>query len=395
LATENGLGNPSEFVRNVPHLSFVWGSENVDFLRKRHELLAKNPLFEGFEYSENFQKLASWMPLVMRGRDPREPVAATKSDLGTDVDFGELTRRLFVNLEKKEGVFCHTEHEVWDLKKRKNGGWRVFVRDLKKDEKEHYDADFVFVGAGGATLPLMQSADLAEIRGFAGFPISGQWLVCENPAVFSLHHAKVYGKAAVGAPPMSVPHLDTRVISGKKALLFGPFAGFSTKFLKKGSYLDLPESVTFDNFLPMMAAGWHNLALTKYLIEQIAQSDEDRFDALKQYFPEAKMADWRLEIAGQRVQIIKKDAKKGGVLEFGTELVIAADGSMAGLLGASPGASTAVSAMLEVVKKCFKNEISTPESRLKLKKMIPSLGLPMTEKRLKTSRAWSREILGI
>ncbi|MBL7782435.1 MAG: malate dehydrogenase (quinone) [Saprospiraceae bacterium] len=379
LLREGDIRQPEAFIRHVPHISFVWGADNVGFLRKRYEAMRLHPLFEDMEFSEDSEVLQQWMPLVMNGRDPAETVAATRMQIGTDVDFGTLTHKLFEYLTTQNNVALHLQSEVRDLCRQDDGTWRVEVRDIVSDTDQEYSADFVFIGAGGGALPLLEKSNIEEAEGYGGFPISGQWLVCNNPEVIERHHAKVYGKAAIGAPPMSVPHLDTRVIDGKKALLFGPFAGFSTKFLKNGSYWDLPASIELENILPMLAAGWHNLALTQYLIQQVAQSPEDRFDALRAYFPEARIEDWRLEIAGQRVQVIKKDDEKVGVLEFGTELVCASDGSLAALLGASPGASTSVVAMLDVLKKCFAAEMKTPEWKTMLKKMAPSYGAPITK----------------
>lgn len=396
LIRHRHIPSPQTFIHRVPHISFVWGKENVAYLRKRYEAMHVHPLFEGMYYSEDPNVLKTWMPLVMTGRDPGEPVAATKMDMGTDVNFGALTRTLFDYLQDLEGVALHLSHEVRDLEKQENGAWRVEVEDLKNEKKFELDADFVFIGAGGGALPLLEKSDIEEAEGYAGFPISGQWLVCDNPEVIARHAAKVYGKASMGAPPMSVPHLDTRIIDGKKALLFGPYAGFSTKFLKNGSYWDLPASIEFENFLPMLAAGWHNLALTKYLIQQIAQSPEDRFEALREYFPEARMEDWHLAIAGQRVQVIKKDDEQVGVLEFGTELVCAADGSLAALLGASPGASTAVTAMIDVLEKCFPTEMKSPEWKRKLKEMVPSDGAIISDRnRVRYSRGELQKELGL
>lgn len=379
LLREGDIRQPEAFIRRVPHISFVWGAENVDFLRKRYEAMRLHPLFEDMEFSADWDVLQQWMPLVMQGRDASEPVAATRMQIGTDVDFGTLTHKLFDFLTTQNNVALHLQSEVRDLCKQDDGTWKVEVRDIVSDTDQEYTADFVFIGAGGGALPLLEKSNIEEAEGYGGFPISGQWLVCDNPEVIERHHAKVYGKAAIGAPPMSVPHLDTRVIEGKKTLLFGPFAGFSTKFLKNGSYWDLPASIELENILPMLAAGWHNLALTQYLIQQVAQSPEDRFEALRAYFPEARMEDWHLAIAGQRVQVIKKDDEKVGVLEFGTELVCASDGSLAALLGASPGASTSVVAMIDVLKKCFPTEMKSPEWKNMLKLMAPSWGAPITK----------------
>lgn len=374
LVENNIISNPHNFIQSIPHMSFVWGEENVDYLKKRYKALQQCHLFKTMEYSEDPEKLNSWMPLVMKGRDATQKVAATHMEMGTDVNFGALSRALFNHLEKLDGVSLHFNHDVRDFKKEADGSWVIRVKNRETREKQSVKTKFVFIGAGGGSLPLLEKSDIPEGKGFGGFPVSGQWLRCNNPEIIEQHRAKVYGKASVGAPPMSVPHLDTRMIDGQKALLFGPYAGFSTKFLKNGSFMDLPLSIKANNIRPMVSAGLDNIPLTKYLIAQVRQKPEDRLEALREYFPEAKMEDWELEIAGQRVQVIKKDPEHGGILEFGTEVVSAADGSIAALLGASPGASTAVSIMLNLLKRCFKEEVETEAWQIKLKKMIPSYG---------------------
>ena len=374
LVEQNFLSDPPSFIRTIPHMSFVWGDKNVEYLRKRHQALTKNHLFKEMVYSEDKKQLTEWMPLVMEGRDPNEKVAATRMEIGTDVNFGALTKAMFNKLNTMNGVNLQFSHNVLTLRKNKDGLWAVRVKNRATGESRKIITKFLFIGAGGGSLPLLERSGIPEGKGFGGFPVSGQWLKCVNPEVIKKHQAKVYGKASVGAPPMSVPHLDTRMIEGKRELLFGPYAGFSTKFLKTGSYLDLILSIKPDNIFPMMAAGIKNIPLTKYLIDQVRQSPQDRLNALKEYLPTAKMEDWELEVAGQRVQVIKNDPVKGGVLEFGTEVVSAADGSIAALLGASPGASTAVSIMLDLLKRCFKDKINTPEWQSKLKEMLPSYG---------------------
>ncbi len=361
LVQQKYIASPKTFINHVPHLSFVWGDENVAYLKKRYEAMSANKLFSSMQFSDSFEELKKWMPLVMEGRNTNEKVAATKMDIGTDVNFGSLTDNMIEHLQTLKDVTLYLNHEVRDLEKHDDGSWELSIKNLVEDEKIKTKADFVFIGAGGGALALLEKSDIKEAEGYGGFPISGQWLKCNNENIIQQHAVKVYGKAGVDAPPMSVPHLDTRIINGKKELLFGPFAGFSTKFLKNGSYFDLPKSIDWHNMVPMLAAGWHNLPLTKYLIQQVTQSDKDRIAALKEYYPNANAADWELVIAGQRVQVIKKDEKEGGVLEFGTELVSSADGSVAALLGASPGASTAVPIMLNVLKNCFK-EITNLQS---------------------------------
>ncbi|WP_034918490.1 MULTISPECIES: malate dehydrogenase (quinone) [Erwinia] len=388
------LTNPHSFINSVPHMSFVWGDENVKFLKKRYEALQKSTLFRGMEYSEDPAQIKKWVPLIMEGRDGKEPVAATRIPIGTDVNFGEITRQLVASLQKNPNFTLQTHNEVRGFQRNDDGSWNVKVADLKNNDKETtVRARYVFIGAGGAALTLLQETGIPEAKAYAGFPVGGEFLVTDNQEVVKRHLAKVYGKASVGAPPMSVPHLDTRMLDGKQVLLFGPFATFSTKYLMHGSLWDMFHSTTTSNFMPMVDVGLDNFDLVKYLIGQLMLSDEDRYQALKEYFPNAKKDEWRLVKAGQRVQIIKKDADKGGVLKLGTEVVTSQDGTISALLGASPGASTAAPIMLDLMKKVFKDKIDTPAWQSKLKTMIPSYGQKLdgntaaTEKELsETSR---------
>ncbi|MEI7024110.1 malate:quinone oxidoreductase [Paenibacillus sp. y28] len=375
LVNHQLIRNPQDFIMPLPHMSMVQGEQNVSFLRKRFEALSKNPLFKGMEFSDAPEKLKEWIPLMMKDRSSNEPIAATKIDTGTDVNFGALTRMLFEHLKKKN-VDIHYKHSVDHMKRAGDGSWDLKVRN-GSGNVERCNAKFVFIGGGGGSLHLLQKSGIPEGKHIGGFPVSGLFMVCKNPEVVAQHHAKVYGKAKVGAPPMSVPHLDTRFIDHKKSLLFGPFAGFSPKFLKTGSMFDLITSVKPDNLITMLSAGAKNMALTKYLIEQVMLSKEQRMEELREFIPNARSEDWDLLVAGQRVQVIKDTPAGKGTLQFGTEVISAADGSIAALLGASPGASTAVSVMLEVIKKCFPQRLQEWEP--KIKEMIPSYGVSLVK----------------
>ena len=377
LVENDRIGSPSRFIHTVPHMSFVHGMENADYLRRRHEALVANPLFDRMEITTEHAQLAEWAPLVSEGRPVTETIAATWSPDGTDVDFWALTREMLA-FASRAGTTVSTGSEVVDLR-RMGTDWGVMVRSSADDSVRVVRAPFVFVGAGGYALPLLQRSGIEEIRGFGGFPISGQWLRCTDPETIARHDAKVYGKAAVGAPPMSVPHLDTRYVGGKRSLMFGPYAGWSPKFLKTGRYTDLFESIKPSNLTQMMAVAPPNLDLMVYLGSQLAATHHKRFEALLEYMPDARESDWEEVTAGQRVQVIAPDAKKHGVLQFGTQLIAAADGSIGGMLGASPGASTATSIMLTMLERMFPQRIET--WRPALQEMVPSWGTHLSEDR--------------
>ncbi|BAQ09369.1 malate:quinone-oxidoreductase [Bacillus sp. OxB-1] len=392
LVKSNLIRNPEDFIMPLPHMSMVQGKDDVEFLKKRFEAMTKNPLFQGMEFSDNPEKLMEWIPLIMQDRQTNEPIAATKIDTGTDVNFGALTRILFDHLKSK-GVEMHYQHTVSDIKQTSDGSWEVKVRNSSGINR--HSAKFVFIGGGGGSLHLLQKTGVPEAKHIGGFPVSGIFMVCNNPKVVEQHHAKVYGKAKVGAPPMSVPHLDTRFIENKKSLLFGPFAGFSPKFLKTGSNMDLITSVNPSNVFTMLAAGAKEMSLTKYLIQQLMLSKEQRMEELREFIPNAKSEDWDLVVAGQRVQVIKDTEAGKGTLQFGTEVITAANGTVAALLGASPGASTAVHVMLEVLAKCFPQHMEEWEP--KIKEMIPSYGKSLMENPdlLKEIHASTAESLGL
>jgi malate dehydrogenase (quinone) len=372
LVESGALPAPTAFINRVPHLSLVFGEKNIAFLRHRHQLLSQHHLFAEMQYSEDATQLKAWMPLMMTSRKADERMAATYIAHGTDVDFGVLTRALVANLKKDPHFDLQTNTQVRNLRKI-GEKWHVSVYNKAAKHSHTINAKFVFLGAGGGALPLLQKSGIPQSKGYGGFPVSGQWLICNNPAVVQQHRAKVYGKAAVGAPPMSVPHLDTRIIDGKPSLLFGPFAGFTTKFLKKGSSLDLAKSLKADNIKAMLGVGKNNIDLTKYLIKEARQTHAQRMETLREFLPQAQSDEWTLAEAGQRVQIIKHCEQNWGKLEFGTEIVTAEDGSLAALLGASPGASVSVQAMLNVLEKCFPEQLEAGWAS-RLKTMIPAYG---------------------
>ena len=377
LIEHHKLASPKDFIRSVAHMSFVRGEKDVTFLRKRYEALQKSILFRNMSYSEDPGEIKKWAPLIVEGRDPAEKIAATHSPLGTDVNFGAITGALIKSLEKSGAAELHLHQEVRKLHQQPDKRWKLQVKDLGTGEKYEVLAKFVFIGAGGGSLELLQRSDIPEGKKYGGFPVGGQWLVCKNPQISNRHGAKVYGQAEVGAPPMSVPHLDARMIDGERAVLFGPFATFSTKFLKEGSYWDLFGTVKYWNIFPLLKVGVKNLELEKYLIRQLSLSFADRMDVLKRFYPEARNADWKLQEAGQRVQVIYNDPEHGATLQFGTEIVTSADGSISALLGASPGASTAVSIMLRLLERCFPDRAEA--NRKRMLEIIPSYGQKLDE----------------
>lgn len=370
------LPEPSAFITPVPHMSFVWGEANVEYLRKRWEALKDHPLFVGMEFSDDAEVIRSWSPLLIAGRAKSQPIAATRTTAGTDVDFGALTRML-TEVVVGRGAELTVESRVVGLRRTRDGLWAIRLRREIGSTPFTVYARFVFVGAGGHALNLLQKSRIKEIRGFGGFPVSGEFLRTDKPEIAARHDAKVYGKAAVGSPPMSVPHLDRRVVDGAPSLMFGPYAGFSPKFLKSGSWFDLFGSIRWHNLLPMIAVALTNFGLLRYLIGELFARRATKFAALQQFFPKAQERDWYRITAGQRVQVIKSDKKKIGVLQFGTEVVASADGTIAGLLGASPGASTAVPIMLGLLERCFPSRIE--QWAPKLRTMVPSYGSTLSD----------------
>ena len=383
------LNSPHSFINSTPHMSFVWGDNNVDYLGKRYAALQNTTLFQGMKFSTDHEQIKQWAPLVMEGRSASQKVAATWTPVGTDVNYGEITRQLIGSLKKNPNFSLQTSSEVTEFERNKDNSWHVTIKDVVSGKEHAIDAKYVFIGAGGGALKLLQETGIEEGENYAGFPVGGSFLMTENPEIAKRHLEKVYGQASVGAPPMSVPHLDARVIDGKQVVLFGPFATFSTKFLKNGSVFDLLSTTTFGNVLPMSDVGIDNFDLVKYLVSQVMLNDDDRFAALKEYYPNARKEDWKLIQAGQRVQIIKKDEQKGGVLKLGTEIVIDKEKTVAALLGASPGASTAAPIALNVLKQMFPEQFKTAAWQDKIHQIVPSYGQTLNGNVALTQKVWN------
>lgn len=370
LVKQGVLSDPSSFIHSTPHMTYVKGEKDVEYLRLRAEVLKKQPLFKGFEFTTDHKKISKWAPLLTEGRPASDIIAATRIESGTDVDFGAITKQLFGYLRESD-IPVHTGTEITKIR-RTPDGWHLTAKNKHTGETTYTESKFVFVGAGGYALKLLQRSGIAEAKGYGLFPVSGSFLRTDNQDLVAQHQAKVYSQASVGAPPMSVPHLDTRVVNGKSSLLFGPYAGAIPKFLKTGSLFDLPMILRPANIVPYLSVAIKNFSLVNYLVRELTKSKSKQFESLQDFFPNADPKDWKLIIAGQRAQVIKRLPDGTGTLQFGTEVVSSADGSIAGLLGASPGASTAVHIMLEVLQKSFASEY--PKWQKQLKKIIPSLG---------------------
>lgn len=384
------LGNPREFINSTPHMNLVFGEENREFIRKRVAALKASPLFAGMEMSTDPVKIKEWIPIMMEGRTAADIVTATRSPLGTDVNLGAITRQFYQHLTQRAKVKISTGYEVRSITRNDNGTWRVSAFDIRdKSRIQTVDAGHIFIGAGGAALPLLQLSGIPEAKQYGGFPVGGEFLVTDNPHITSRHLAKVYGLADTGSPPMSVPHLDTRVLDGKTVLLFGPFATWSSKYLKNGSYFDMAKATTPSNIIPQLQVGLHEFALVKYLAQQLELSKEEKMAALRHYMPEAKDQDWRLWEAGQRVQIIKNIPGQGGVLRLGTEVVVSEDRSVSALLGASPGGSTSPAIMLSLLEQVFADKMQTAAWQSKIREIVPTYGQQLNDNPELLAQEWA------
>ena len=393
LVEQGVLPDPASFIAPTAHMSFVTGPAGVRYMDARWQALHANPLFSSMAYSEDPARIEGWAPLLIRGRAGSEPMACTWDPEGTDVNFGALTKQ-YLAWAQSRGAVLEYNHEVVGLKQDDDGSWLLHVEHTGGGGPQVIRAARCFIGAGGYSLPLLQKARVPQIEGYGLFPVSGQFLTTNSPDIVAAHATKVYGQAKVGAPPMSVPHLDARIIDGERWVLFGPFAGQSIKFLKNGSLFDEVRSLRRHNLVPLLQVAKDNVSLVKYLLQQIVLPPDKQLAELREFYPEARMGDWHMTTAGQRAQIIK--VKNGrGVLEFGTETIFAGHDTIAAVLGASPGASTAVPIILGVLERCFADRIDA--WRPSLLEMIPTWGTPLsTDAALaRATRARTAGILGI
>ena len=361
---------PKSFIIQVPHISFVKGDKDISFLKKRYEALSKSILFKGMQFSRSKKTIKEWAPLI--GGDLKDNIAMTRVKYGSDVDFESLSHQMLKILSANKKFSVHKNHEIKSISQAEDKTWDIKIYSTKSKKIILVNTKFIFIGAGGSAIHLLQKSNIKNQIGYAGFPINGEWLICKKSSLTKKHFSKIYGLAGPKAPLMTAPHLDLRIINGKRQLMFGPFASFTFKFLKTGSYLDLLKSIRIKNILPMLHVFICNLNLLSYLIKESGSSYKDKMNALREFYPLASEKDWKLASAGKRVQIIKPYKKIGGKLEFGTEIVWSDDASLAALLGASPGASTSVYSMLNVIEKSFKGKTKSKIWKGKIEKMVPS-----------------------
>ncbi len=211
------LKNPRSFINHTPHMSFVWGDENVAYLEKRYEALKASPLFAGMQYSTDPEQIKKWVPLMMEGRDPSQKIGATWSPLGTDMEFGEITRQFVSHLKSTPNFDLQVSSEVDAIERNSDGSWRVSYSNSANGSEHTIDAKFVFIGAGGGALHLLQMSAFRKLKTTAVSPVGGSFLVNENPDVSMLHLAKAYGKASVALSPPCPCRISTRASSAASA----------------------------------------------------------------------------------------------------------------------------------------------------------------------------------
>ena len=363
LIKKGAIKDPKTFINQTKHCTIV-SESSIDELRLRFKEMSAHHFFESMRFSEDFDEIKSWIPYLMEGRPRHEKMAATVIETGTDVNFGALTQQMAEHAAQDLGVKIEYGTHVKRVHKSPAGSW--LVETERHGAPVRYKADVLFVGAGGGAFPILKKSHLPFAKRFTGFPVGGRFLQAPISAEQADHYrAKTYGKAKVGAPPMSVPHLDLRVADGQHYLLFGPFASFKPVLEKGRGFFDYLRAMRLHDIPGLLNVTLEHFPLVKYLVSETFKGEKSMFEELESFAPGlSKKFDWKPVHAGQRVQIIKD-----GDLQMGTEILVSKDKTYGTLLGASPGASVSPEVMLRCLEQLLP-AIFTKEATRKAKKEI-------------------------
>ncbi|NMT64961.1 malate:quinone oxidoreductase [Marinobacter orientalis] len=365
LIEKGAIKDPTTFINQTKHCTIV-SEPAIQELKLRFKEMSAHHFFEHMRYSEDFDEIKSWIPYTMEERPRHEKMAATVIETGTDVNFGALTEQMAEYAVNDLGVRIEYGTHVRRVHRSPTGRW--VIEAVSKGVPVQHKADVLFVGAGGGAFPLLKRSHLPFRSRFAGFPVGGRFLqaqISEEQARY--YTAKTYGKAKVGAPPMSVPHLDLRVVDGKHYLLFGPFASFKPVLERGRGFFDYLTSIRLHDIPGLLNVALEHFPLVKYLVSESFKGEKSMFEELDSFAPGlSKKFDWKPIAAGQRVQIIKD-----GDLQMGTEIVVSKDKTYGTLLGASPGASVSPEVMLRCLEQLLPSIFSKEEARKKKQEMFP------------------------
>lgn len=365
LVNKGAIQDPKTFINQTKHCTIVSESA-IEELRLRFKEMSAHHFFEHMQYSEDFDEIERWLPYLMEGRPRHEKMAATVIETGTDVNFGALTEQMANYAVNELGVKIEYGTHVKRVHRSPAGSW--LVETERMGNAVQYKADVLFVGAGGGAFPLLKKSHLPFRARFSGFPVGGRFLqaaITREQA--DQYRAKTYGKAKVGAPPMSVPHLDLRVANGQHYLLFGPFASFKPVLEKGRGFIDYLRSMRLHDLPGLLNVALEHFPLVKYLVSETFKGESSMLAELENFAPGiSRKFDWKAVEAGQRVQIIKD-----GDLQMGTEIIVSSDKTYGTLLGASPGASVSPEVMLRCLEQLLPAVVAGDEARQKLKDIFP------------------------
>lgn len=365
LLKKGAIKNPTSFINPTRHCTLV-SESSIEELKLRFNEMSAHHFFEGMRYSDDFDEIKSWIPYTMEGRPRHEKMAATIVETGTDVNFGALTEQMAGYATSQLGVKIEYGVHVQRVHRSPAGSWLLETR--QNGNAVQHRADVLFVGAGGGAFPILKKSHLPFARRFTGFPVGGRFLQAEiTEEQASQYRAKTYGKAEVGAPPMSVPHLDLRVAEGKHYLLFGPFASFKPVLEKGRGFLDYLSSMRLHDIPGLLNVAVEHFPLVKYLVSETFKGEKSMLDSLEKFAPGlSSRFNWQPVEAGQRVQIIKD-----GDLQMGTEIIVSTDKTYGTILGASPGASVSPEVMLRALEQLVPSLCAGESAKEKLKEMFP------------------------